>query len=106
MTYSVVVKEAFVDDDGDEVQELYNYTAYSRLPEDWRARALPIEAFRAGVNLWLRIRPMLTDISQSQPPTGIQVCLYYAFLGRRWAAIRVLSRECVYTYVHTNAERK
>ena len=51
MTCSVAVEDAELDDDGDEVWHLFNYTDFGRLAEDWRCSPMPLPIFDLGVQL-------------------------------------------------------
>lgn len=82
-SWSVTVKGPHVDEDGDVVQRLLNYTAAGRNPSDWRAARMPRSVFELGATLWNVVLLLLTPACQRHPPTGCQLLGYYTlFRGR------------------------
>lgn len=81
VSWSVVVEDAHEDADGDHVTTLLNYTAYGRLPADWRARAMPAAVYDLGVAVWRSSYDVLTPVSRAHPPSGCQLLLYYQVFG-------------------------
>ena len=81
---------------GVEVVELFNYTSFGRLPQDWRARPMPRCVFDLGVCCWLSAMPWLKSMEKHPdphkpkanpslecPPTACQRLLYHGlFKGK------------------------
>jgi hypothetical protein len=80
-SWSVVVRPATPDEDGEMVQRLFNYSAYGRTAQDVRCAALPLPVFELGVQLWLAAMPYLSVESRRNPPTHCQLLLYYVLFA-------------------------
>ena len=79
--WSVVVKDERVDDDGDDVITLLNYTAYGREPTDWESHVMPRPVYDLGYILWRESWPLLTELCKKHPPPACQLLLYYVMFG-------------------------
>ena len=82
-SWSVVVRGPHVDEDGDRVVSLFNYSAYGRLAHDVRCEPMPAPVFSLGEQLWLAAMPYLSEASQRNPPTHCQLLLYYCLFESR-----------------------
>ena len=80
---SVEVEPEHMDDGGDRIATRLCYTAYGRLPSDWAAEQMSRAQFNLGYYCWLASHPVLTQVSQACPPTGMQLCAYYRLFGGR-----------------------
>lgn len=76
-TWSVVVGAEQVDEDGCEMVQLFNYSAFGRVAEDVRSAPMPLPVFALGEQVWLAAMPYLCEASRRNPPTHCQLLLYY-----------------------------
>ena len=83
MTCSVAVEDAELDDDGDEVWHLFNYTDFGRLAEDWRCSPMPLPIFDLGVQLWSAAHPYLSSSLKQVPPSHCQILFYYTLFDSK-----------------------
>ena len=77
VSWSVLVRPPYLDDEGDEVCHLFAYTQFGRQTKDFRARPMPLPIFDLGLQLWKVAFPVLSAVSQLHPPTACQMMLYY-----------------------------
>lgn len=82
-SWSVVVKAASEDEDGEWLVSLCNYSAYGRLAEDVRCAPMPSPVLSLGEQLWLAAMPYLCEASRRNPPTHCQLLLYYTLFQSR-----------------------
>jgi hypothetical protein len=82
ISWSVVVRGAHEDADGDLVITMYTYTFSGTEPANWHARPMPMPIFQLGAHLFHAVRDRLSASCQHSPPTACQLlCYYTAFLS-------------------------
>lgn len=77
ISWSVVVRGAHKDAEGDIVMTMYTYTFGGTEPDNWHARPMPMPIFQLGAHLFHAVRDRLSATCQHSPPTACQLLCYY-----------------------------
>ena len=78
ISWSVTVGDVHVDEDGNTVCTMYAYgKANSRIRTDVMATPMPWPIFELGMQCFLSVRHVLTEVCAASPPNHCQMLAYY-----------------------------
>ena len=84
IAWSAVVEGAHTDGDGETVWTMYAYgKGNSRIRTDVMATPMPWAIFELGVQCFLSVRHVLTEVCASSPPNHCQMLAYYALFDSK-----------------------